>query len=62
LSFLQGHEVKVGEGRVRYPEFVQRLREVGFTGEFIIEREISGEQQNRDIAATITYLEKLLRG
>ncbi len=36
-------EVKVGEGRVRYPEFVKRLHEIGFEGEFIIEREISGD-------------------
>lgn len=55
-----GREVKVGEGRVRFPEFVRRLGEIGFTGEFIIEREISGEQQNRDIAATISYLKKLI--
>lgn len=55
-----GKEVKVGEGRVRFPEFVRRLGEIGFTDEFIIEREISGDQQNRDIAATITYLKKLM--
>ncbi|MDD5677783.1 MAG: sugar phosphate isomerase/epimerase [Kiritimatiellae bacterium] len=55
-----GKEVKVGEGRVRFPEFVRRLGEIGFTGEFIIEREISGNQQNRDIAATVAYLKKLL--
>ena len=35
---------KVGQGRVRFPEFVKRLREIGFAGEFIIEREISGEK------------------
>lgn len=55
-----GREVKVGEGRVRFPDFVQRLKEIGFAGEFIIEREISGEQQARDIVATIAYLRKLL--
>jgi len=55
-----GEEVKVGEGRVRFPEFVRRLGEIGFTGEFIIEREISGDQQNRDIAATVAYLKKLI--
>jgi len=55
-----GQEVKVGEGRVRFPEFVRRLDEIGFTGEFIIEREISGDQQNRDIAATVAYLKKLI--
>jgi len=55
-----GKEVKVGEGRVRFPDFVRRLGEIGFAGEFIIEREISGDQQNRDIAATVAYLKKLL--
>ncbi len=56
-----GREVKVGEGRVRFPDFVRRLKEIGYTGEFIIEREISGEQQRRDIAETVTYLRKLLK-
>lgn len=55
-----GEEVKVGTGRVRFPEFVQRLGEVGFSGEFIIEREISGDQQSRDIRDTVAYLENLL--
>lgn len=54
-----GREVKVGEGRVRFPEFVKRLAEIGFPGEFIIEREIHGEQQARDIMATIAYLKQL---
>jgi len=55
-----GTEVKVGQGRVRYPEFVKRLNEIGFKGEFIIEREISGKQQDEDIRDTINYLAKLL--
>ena len=55
-----GREVKVGEGRVRFPEFIKRLSEIGFKGEYIIEREIKGEQQSRDILATIDYLKKLL--
>jgi len=54
-----GREVKVGEGRVRFPEFIRQLGKIGFTGEFIIEREISGPQQKRDIAETITYLTAL---
>jgi len=56
-----GHEVKVGTGRVRFPEFVKRLREIGFKGDFIIEREISGEQQKKDIRETVKYLRKLVR-
>lgn len=55
-----GREVKVGTGKVCYPEFVKTLNDAGFTGEFIIEREISGEQQQKDIRETITYLANLL--
>ncbi len=54
-----GKEVKVGTGRVRFPEFASRLKEIGFSGEFIIEREISGEQQAKDILETIEYLKAL---
>ncbi len=60
--FELGREVKVGDGKVRYPEFVQRLKEIGFTGEFIIEREIGGEQQKKDILETIHTLRHLLEG
>ncbi|OGV49962.1 MAG: hypothetical protein A2X49_00700 [Lentisphaerae bacterium GWF2_52_8] len=57
-----GREVKVGEGRVRFPEFVRRLGEIGFSGEFVIEREIhEGEQQNKEIAETVEYLRKLIK-
>jgi sugar phosphate isomerase/epimerase len=51
-----GREVPVGEGRVRYPLFLERLAEIGFAGELIIEREITGAQQDRDIRATIGRL------
>lgn len=56
-----GREVKVGEGKVRFGEFVKRLADIGFTGNYIIEREISGDEQRRDIADTVEYLKKLLR-
>jgi L-ribulose-5-phosphate 3-epimerase len=55
-----GREVKIGEGRVRFPEFARRLKEIGYEGPFIIEREISGPQQQADIADSIKYLESLL--
>lgn len=51
-----GSEVKVGEGLVRFPEFIRKLKAIGFKGELIIEREISGEQQTRDIRDTVTNL------
>lgn len=55
-----GAEVKVGRGRVRFPELVGKLKEMGFSGEFIIERELSGAQQRKDIKDTIVYLRRLL--
>jgi hypothetical protein len=38
---------------------MRRLSEIGFEGEFIIEREISGEQQRADIQETVAYLKGL---
>ena len=55
-----GREVKVGTGKVNFPAFVKRLKEVGYDGALSIEREISGEQQIRDIIETKTYLENLI--
>jgi len=55
-----GNEVKVGEGKVNFPLFVARLAEIGYTGSLTIEREISGEQQIKDIIETKTYLEDLI--
>ena len=57
-----GREVKVGEGLANIPEVVKRLNEVGYKGNYIIEREISGEQQTKDILETKTYLENILKG
>ena len=47
-------------GKVRFKEFLKRLKEIGFDGELIIEREISGDQQSKDIAETVEYLKGLL--
>lgn len=55
-----GREVPPGQGRVRFPEFLARLRERSFSGELIIEREISGEQQIRDIRQTVEDLRRWL--
>ena len=55
-----GREVKVGEGMANIPEVVRRLREVGYTGNYIIEREIKGEQQTKDIIDTLAYLKAIL--
>ena len=53
-----GKEVKVGEGKVCFPEFMKRLKGVGFTGELIIEREIHGDQQTKDIRETVENLRR----
>lgn len=55
-----GHETPIGEGRVNFPAFMRRLKEVGFDGDLIIEREISGDQQIRDIRKAIEVLKNLM--
>ncbi len=56
-----GTEVRLGEGKVRFPQFIRRLSELGFRGELIIEREITGDQQTRDIRQAALYLDGLLK-
>jgi sugar phosphate isomerase/epimerase len=55
-----GKEVKVGQGLANVPEVIRLLLEIGYTGNYIIEREITGEQQARDILDTKQYLENIL--
>lgn len=55
-----GREVPVGQGKVNFPEFLAKLKQQGFTGELIIEREISGEEQVRDIRNTVADLNRWL--
>ena len=45
-----GKEVPAGQGKANLPAVIKKLKELGFTGTFTIEREISGEQQQKDIA------------
>ena len=55
-----GKEVPVGEGKSQYEKLIPKLYEMGFKGDLIIEREITGEQQTKDIVKTIIYLNKLI--
>ena len=55
-----GREVKVGDGKVNFPAFVAKLKEMGYNGALTIEREISGDQQIKDIIETREYLSKLI--
>jgi len=55
-----GVEKPLGEGRVNYPVFVSKLKSYGYDGALTIEREISGEQQIRDILRAKEFLTPLL--
>lgn len=44
-----GREAPAGKGLANLPLVLKRLKEVGYTGPFTIEREISGEEQVWDI-------------
>ncbi|MBE6375834.1 MAG: sugar phosphate isomerase/epimerase [Lentisphaerae bacterium] len=58
-NFL-GKEVPVGEGKANFPEIIRKLKELNFSGEMIIEREISGPQQAEDIKRAVSYLKNIL--
>ncbi len=55
-----GKEMPLGEGKVNFPALVKRLKEVGYDGPLTIEREISGEEQARDIKKAKELLEELI--
>ena len=55
-----GEEVPLVQGKVNYPAFIAKLKEVGYEGDITIEREISGEQQKKDIVAAKEILDKLI--
>ena len=55
-----GEEVKVGDGKVNFPVFIKKLKECGYDGSLTIEREISGDQQIKDIIETKAFLETLI--
>ncbi|EXG84675.1 xylose isomerase/AP endonuclease family protein [Clostridium sp. ASBs410] len=58
---MLGEEVPLGEGKVNYPAFVAKLKEIGYTGDITIEREISGEEQKKDILMAKNLLEQLIK-
>ena len=54
-----GKEVPLGEGKVNFPAFMPKLKALGYKGAITIEREISGEEQARDIRAAVDFLRPL---
>ncbi len=55
-----GIETPLGEGKVEYPRFIARLKELGYDRYITIEREISGDEQIEDIKKAKELLDALL--
>ncbi|MBN1483038.1 sugar phosphate isomerase/epimerase [candidate division KSB1 bacterium] len=55
-----GEEVPLGAGDVNMELFLQTLKEIGYVGPLTIEREISGEEQAKDIEKGVRLLNSLV--
>ena len=55
-----GAQKPLGEGIVDFDKLFQKLFALNFTGELIIEREISGPQQAIDIRKGITFISRMV--
>lgn len=55
-----GHECRLGDGKVDFRGVLTKLHELGFDRYITIEREISGEQQAKDIEYAKNYLQNIL--
>ncbi len=55
-----GKEVPIGQGKVDFPRFIAKLKEIGYAGPVLIEREISGPQLIEDVKKSKIFLEKLI--
>lgn len=56
----KGRETPIGQGRVDFQYIVNTLKAHGYDGDLTIEREITGEEQTRDILAAAEYLRRLI--
>ncbi|MGN1346636.1 MAG: sugar phosphate isomerase/epimerase family protein [Eubacteriales bacterium] len=55
-----GRECALGDGKANVPCVIAGLKACGYTGPYIIEREITGEQQTKDIAKARDLIKKCL--
>jgi sugar phosphate isomerase/epimerase len=55
-----GEEMPLGKGQVNYPAFIAKLKEIGYDGPITIEREITGDEQIKDILEAKSLLEELI--
>lgn len=60
-GYMLGKETRLGDGRVNFPAFIAKLKEIGYDGALTIEREISGEQQREDVLHANRMLLNLIR-
>ncbi|NLM79132.1 MAG: sugar phosphate isomerase/epimerase [Ruminococcaceae bacterium] len=58
--YTLGQETALGQGEVDFPRLIQRLRSLQYDRFITIEREISGEEQKRDILQAKIFLSRLL--
>ena len=56
-----GEECAVGQGKANFPSIIRKLAELGYTGSFTIEREISGDQQIKDIISARDQLKEWMK-
>lgn len=61
-SMELGEEKPLGQGRANMPLVAEKLHALGYTGPYIIEREISGQKQIEDIISARDYLRDILAG
>lgn len=54
-----GREMPLGDGDVGMERYVRTLREIGYAGPLVIEREIVGEEQRADIGRAIALLNRI---
>ncbi len=55
-----GVETPIGQGAVDFRALITGLKRLGYAGRVVIEREISGDQQRRDIEDAVRFLRPLL--
>lgn len=56
-----GSETAIGQGKVDFRGVISGLHALGYDGYITIEREISGEQQTKDILAARDYLNAIIK-
>lgn len=58
-GYHNGKQAPLGQGCVDIKSVFRKLRNLNFKGELIVEREIKGEEQARDILAALKYIDQV---